>query len=116
MKHQEELLNSDDEMHTKTKDLSFWERNQYITYFLLLMCQEWGDRSQVSAIALAANYGALGIIVGGGLAHCLCIMMALALGKMVEKALSESLLNLMGGLLFLTFGFYELFFNYLYVF
>ena len=32
------------------------------------MCTEWGDPSQISAMGLAAKYGVLSIILGGGLA------------------------------------------------
>lgn len=31
------------------------------------MCEEWGDKSQIAAIALAANYGFWSIIIGGAL-------------------------------------------------
>jgi putative Ca2+/H+ antiporter (TMEM165/GDT1 family) len=33
----------------------------------MLMCDEWGDKSQITAIALAANYNAISIILGGTL-------------------------------------------------
>lgn len=34
-------------------------------FLFLLMCEEWGDKSQFAAIALAANYGVIPIIIGG---------------------------------------------------
>jgi hypothetical protein len=36
-------------------------------FLFLLMCEEWGDKSQIAAIALAANYGVESIIIGGAL-------------------------------------------------
>jgi len=75
------------------------------------MCEEWGDKSQFAAIALAANYGVIPIIIGGCLAHSCCILIALLLGVIVEKNISEKWINLMGGILFVLFGLYELIFN-----
>ena len=49
-----------------------------------LMCQEWGDMSQISAISLAANYGVMGIIIGGCGGFICCIVMAIALGTLIE--------------------------------
>jgi putative Ca2+/H+ antiporter (TMEM165/GDT1 family) len=34
-------------------------------FSFLLVCEEWGDKSQFTAIALAANYGLYPIMVGG---------------------------------------------------
>ena len=70
----------------------------------LLMCTEWGDVSQVVAIGLAAKYGMLSIMIGGGLAHILSIFIAILLGSVVNKVLSEKWLNLFAGLLFVSFA------------
>lgn len=78
------------------------------------MCSEWGDRSQISAIALATNYNVGSVILGGCLAHTLTIVVALALGKLVEKCCTERLVTLIGGVLFILFGFWELFFGILF--
>ena len=78
------------------------------------MCSEWGDRSQIAAIALAPNYGLWAIVVGGSLAHVACILCAMIVGKIIQKVCTESVINLVGGLLFIVFGLYELFFKILY--
>ena len=78
------------------------------------MCSEWGDRSQIAAIALAPNYGLESVVVGGCLAHIGCILSAMAVGKIIQKICSETLLGLIGGILFIIFGLYELFFKILY--
>lgn len=51
------------------------------------------------------------IILGGIIAHVICIVLALALGMCVEKTLSEKAVNMIGGILFLCFAVYELVFN-----
>ena len=75
----------------------------------MLSCDEWGDKSQLTAIALAANYNPFGIVFGGSLAFFLCIMIAICIGQIVKKYFSERLLNLFGGILFLAFGIYMIF-------
>jgi putative Ca2+/H+ antiporter (TMEM165/GDT1 family) len=83
-------------------------RNQYVFFVALLTCSEWGDRSQVSAIALAPQYGYAPIVLGGAMAHVGCIIVALAAGKLIKKCMHDSILGIIGGLLFLVFGTLEL--------
>lgn len=68
------------------------------------MCTEWGDVSQVVAIGLAAKHGMWSIIMGGGAAHILSIFIAIALGSVVNKWISEKWMNMIAGLLFLGFA------------
>jgi len=51
------------------------------------------------------------ILLGGGAAHSSLIMIAYVLGKAVEKCCKEKVINILGGLFFIIFGLYELFFN-----
>jgi len=89
-------------------------KNEYLFFLALLMCAEWGDKSQIAAIALAGNYGIVAILLGGGLAHTCTILIAYLLGKAVEKCCKEMVINIIGGALFIIFGLYELFFNLLF--
>lgn len=89
-------------------------KNPILFFLAILMCSEWGDRSQISAIALAPNYGVASIIIGGILAHSCCATVALLLGKVFGKLCKERLINVVGGMLFIFFGFWELFFGILY--
>lgn len=88
----------------------FWERSQYTLFMFLLMCTEWGDVSQVVAIGLAAKYGMLSIIMGGGLAFAACITFAILLGSCVSKFLTERVIALISGCLFMGFGIRELYY------
>ena len=63
-----------------TSSWKFWERSQYTLFMFLLMCTEWGDVSQMVAIGLAAKYGMLSIIIGGGLGFACCITLAILVG------------------------------------
>lgn len=106
----EPLLPSDVKRETKTASSGWkvWERNQFTLVMFILMCSEWGDVSQVVVIGLAAKYSLWGIIIGGGVAHVLCIFIAISLGSMVSKVLSEKWLNLFAGMLFMVFAVKEI--------
>lgn len=94
---------------TKTQSSwKFWERSQYTLFMFLLMCTEWGDVSQVVAIGLAAQYGMLSIIIGGGLGFALCITFAILLGSVISKFCTQRTISLVSGCLFLGFGIREL--------
>ena len=87
----------------------FWERNKYTFFIFMLMCTEWGDVSQIVAIGLAAKYGVVAIIIGGGIAHILSIFIAILLGSFVHKLLNEKWMNLIAGALFIGFAVKEIY-------
>ena len=87
----------------------WYARSQYVMFMFMLMCTEWGDMSQIVAISLAAKYGMLSIIIGGGAAHMTCILIALILGAIFGKYCTERWLSLISGLLFVSFGIREIF-------
>jgi len=70
---------------------------------------EWGDRSQISTIALAADTNAWFVFVGAFLGHVLCTCLAVVGGKFLAKRISERTVNICGGILFLLFGIHNLF-------
>jgi len=69
---------------------------------------EWGDRSQISTIALAANSNAYLVFIGAFLGHVLCTSLAVVGGKFLAKKISERTVNMCGGILFLLFGIHNL--------
>jgi putative Ca2+/H+ antiporter (TMEM165/GDT1 family) len=70
---------------------------------------EWGDRSQIATIALAAESNAFFVFVGGFLGHVLCTSLAVIGGKYLAEKISERTVNICGGILFLLFGIHNLF-------
>ena len=86
-------------------------KNELLFVFALLVCSEWGDKSQIAAIALAPNYSIASVVIGGGLAHTVCIILAMLIGAGLQKCLKEHTINIIGGVFFLLFGIYELVFN-----
>ncbi|KAG5507280.1 hypothetical protein GH5_07372 [Leishmania sp. Ghana 2012 LV757] len=79
--------------------------------FTLTFVAEWGDRSQLATIALAAAKNAYGVTVGGILGHALCTGGAVLCGNLIAQRVSMKTVNIVGGVLFIVFGlvtFYEL--------
>lgn len=72
--------------------------------FSLTFLAEWGDRSQIATIALAAAKDAFGVTLGGILGHSVCTGVAVIGGRLLATRISERQVLFAGGLLFLGFG------------
>ncbi|XP_064483359.1 putative divalent cation/proton antiporter TMEM165 [Ornithodoros turicata] len=72
--------------------------------FMLTFLGEWGDRSQVTTIAMAANEGAVAVVLGAVIGHAVCICIAVFGGSMVADKVSVRSVTLFGGVIFLMFA------------
>jgi Ca2+/H+ antiporter, TMEM165/GDT1 family len=72
--------------------------------FVLTFMAEWGDRTQIATIALAAGNNIIGVTTGAILGHTICAAIAVIGGKMIAGKISERQLTFAGGCLFLIFG------------
>lgn len=72
--------------------------------FVLTFMAEWGDRTQIATIALAAGNNPIGVTMGAILGHAICAAIAVIGGKMIAGRISERQLTFIGGCLFLIFG------------
>lgn len=72
--------------------------------FTLTFIAEWGDRSQLATIALAAAKNPFGVCIGGILGHSICTGAAVLLGQKVSNMLSPRQVTFIGGILFIIFG------------
>ncbi|CCW71525.1 unnamed protein product [Phytomonas sp. Hart1] len=72
--------------------------------FTLIFLAEWGDRSQIATIALAASKNAYAVTVGGILGHAICTCGAVLCGKIIAQRVSIKSVNILGGILFIFFG------------
>ncbi len=75
-----------------------------IEAFTLTFVGEWGDRTQLATITLAAAEHPLGVILGATLGHAICAAIAVVCGKLLVGRISERLLTGAGGILFILFG------------
>lgn len=76
--------------------------------FTLTFLAEWGDRSQIATIGLAAASDVLGVTLGGILGHALCTGAAVLGGKHLASHIDERMVSIFGGVLFLVFGIHSL--------
>jgi len=94
-----------EEVETSLKDVdSKGAREVAFKALMLTFVAEWGDRSQIATIALAAAKDPLGVTLGGVFGHCLCTGLAVLGGRMLAAHISERAVALCGGLLFLVFA------------
>lgn len=76
----------------------------FVKTFLITFFAEWGDRSQIATIALAATKDPYGVTAGGVLGHSLCTAMAVIGGRLLATKISERTMLLLGGALFIVFA------------
>ncbi|KAJ6855123.1 GDT1-like protein 4 isoform X1 [Populus alba x Populus x berolinensis] len=76
----------------------------FLESFILTFLAEWGDRSQIATIALAAHKNAIGVAVGATLGHTICTSLAVVGGSILASKISQGTVATIGGLLFLCFS------------
>nr|XP_033801148.1 transmembrane protein 165 [Geotrypetes seraphini] len=81
----------------------------FVQAFTLTFLAEWGDRSQLTTIVLAAREDPFGVAVGGTVGHCLCTGLAVIGGRMIAQKISVRTVTIVGGIVFLAFAFSALF-------
>jgi Ca2+/H+ antiporter, TMEM165/GDT1 family len=77
--------------------------------FTLIFLAEWGDRTQFATIALATHHNRIGVTLGAILAHTICSAIAVFAGQSIASEISEKLVNLVGGWLFIVFALISIF-------
>ncbi|TIB77885.1 hypothetical protein E3Q23_01066 [Wallemia mellicola] len=77
----------------------------FVQAFILTFLGEWGDRSQISTIALAAAHGWKTVAFGTSLGHGMCTALAVLGGRIVASKISIKTVTFGGSALFVLFGF-----------
>jgi putative Ca2+/H+ antiporter (TMEM165/GDT1 family) len=72
--------------------------------FSITFFGEWGDKSQIATIGLAADENPFGVVIGGIVGQALCTTAAVIGGKSLASQISERVAALSGGVLFIVFG------------
>lgn len=70
----------------------------------LIFLAEWGDKSMLATVALAAAKSPWGVIVGGISGHFVASVIAIVGGSLLGRYISERNARLVGGVLFLAFA------------
>lgn len=70
----------------------------------LTFLAEWGDRSQIATIILAAREDPVAVSLGAILGHSACTLLAVLGGRMVSQRISVRSVTFIGGIVFLCFA------------
>nr|XP_020648182.1 transmembrane protein 165 isoform X2 [Pogona vitticeps] len=81
----------------------------FVQALTLTFLAEWGDRSQLTTIVLAAREDPYGVAVGGTVGHSLCTGLAVVGGRIIAQKISVRTVTIIGGIVFLAFAFSALF-------
>lgn len=82
----------------------------WIQVFVMTFLGEWGDRSQIATIAMAAGSDYWTVIMGAVVGHCLCTLVAVLGGQLLATKISMRNVTLGGAAAFFIFSilyFYE---------
>lgn len=120
---QEELRKKDAETDTTASDLETGQATKsgtsnllytmlsriFIQAFTMTFLAEWGDRSQLATIILAAKENVTAVIIAGILGHAFCTGLAVLGGRLIAQRISVRTVTLIGGIVFLLFAVTALF-------
>ncbi|KAG5720393.1 UPF0016 membrane protein C17G8.08c, partial [Termitomyces sp. T112] len=76
----------------------------FVQSFILTFLGEWGDRSQISTIALGAAHNMYLVAFGTIVGHSICTVLAVLGGRYLSTKISVKHVTFGGSLLFLLFG------------
>ncbi|CAL9045768.1 GDT1-like protein 5 [Musa acuminata AAA Group] len=76
----------------------------FLKAFSITFFGEWGDKSQIATIGLASDENPFGVVLGGIIGQALCTTAAVIGGKSLASQISEKMVALSSGILFLVFG------------
>jgi len=81
----------------------------FLQAFTLTFLAEWGDRSQLATIVLAARENISAVVIAGVLGHALCTGLAVIGGRMIAQRISVRTVTIIGGFVFIAFALTALF-------
>jgi putative Ca2+/H+ antiporter (TMEM165/GDT1 family) len=97
-----ELADARETVEGSSLEVTAW--GQIASIFALVFAAEFGDRSFISTIALSAAQNPVSVGGGAILAHALATGIAVSGGAVLAKYISERVIGLIGGTLFLVFA------------
>lgn len=76
----------------------------FLETLTMTLVAEWGDRSQISTIILAAKDDPVSVTLGAIFGHAICSMIAVIGGRMVAQRISVRTVTFIGGFIFILFA------------
>ncbi|XP_054712868.1 transmembrane protein 165-like [Uloborus diversus] len=80
----------------------------FLESFTMTFLAEWGDRSQLTTIILAAREDAIGVTLGAVIGHGICTSIAVIGGRIIAQRISVRSVTFIGGVVFLIFAVWAL--------
>lgn len=103
--NKENTRNQDPEAGTKKKASPFTVLFRiFMQAFTMTFVAEWGDRSQITTIILAARENLWGVILGGIIGHAICTGLGVIGGRIIAQKISVRTVTIIGGIVFLLFA------------
>ena len=81
----------------------------FLQAFTMTFLAEWGDRSQLATIVLAARENVTAVVIAGILGHSMCTGLAVLGGRMIAQRISVRTVTMVGGIVFILFALTALF-------
>jgi putative Ca2+/H+ antiporter (TMEM165/GDT1 family) len=109
----EEEKNEHEKQLTENNEIEIGENKEKSEKSMLRLCgelfgflclSELGDKSQISTVTIAAVYNLYAVLIGTMIAYFACIIIATFLGVVIGKFLTEKMMTIIGGVLFICFA------------
>lgn len=103
----EEMLKNSNEAKKPVSRLGFLKglcTPLFLEVFILTFSAEWGDRSQIATIALAAHKNPYAVTIGACAGHTICTSIAVFGGRLIAAKISQRTVAACGGLTFFVFA------------
>lgn len=88
----------------KKTHLFGWIPRIFLQALTMTFLAEWGDRSQIATVVMAAREDVYGVVLGGLLGHFLCTGLAVIGGRLIASKISVRTVTVIGGITFLVFA------------
>ncbi|KAG5368769.1 GCR1-dependent translation factor 1 [Yarrowia sp. C11] len=76
----------------------------WVQIFVMTFLAEWGDRSQISTIAMGAGSNFWPVVFGGVIGHACCTSVAIIGGKLLAQRVSIQQITLVGAVAFIIYA------------
>ncbi|KAG5360737.1 GCR1-dependent translation factor 1 [Yarrowia sp. B02] len=76
----------------------------WVQIFVMTFVAEWGDRSQISTIAMGAGSNFWPVVFGGVIGHACCTSVAIIGGKLLAQRVSIQQITLVGAVAFIIYA------------
>jgi len=99
-----ELASAEEFVETESSKSTTSVWGALVESFSLIFVAEWGDRSMLATIALGAAQNPVAVCAGATAGHAAATIIAVIGGSLLSKYISEKVVGLTGGILFLIFA------------